>query len=87
MELMETAVANLNGVQVGVANITTRPYVLADGTARSGLTAQLFTIGKEDQEPLLVGEGSVVVFGDATWRVTTVSKLPGQRGTVLLDPA
>lgn len=69
IELRETTVRTVGGVQVGVGNILVDDYQAADGSSRHGLTARLHP---EDGSRLVVGAGSVVALGDRRWEVVDV---------------
>lgn len=76
-------VAWLGGVRVGVANIWERSYKLEDGSARTGLTAQLMLDDGEDE---IVGEGSRIEIGRTRFRVIEVGKAEHERGYVRFRP-
>jgi hypothetical protein len=79
----EGLVAWLGGVRVGVANIWERPYELEEGSAATGLSAQLMP---DDGEDAVVGEGSHVEFGGTQFRVVEVVKHGDERGYVVFQP-
>ena len=78
VEIKETTVGNLGGVDIGVGNIWEREYTLPDGTSRSGPTAQLFI----EEERLIVGKGSVITVDKSRWEVVDVEMK--ELGTVKL---
>lgn len=78
VEIKETTVGSLDGVDVGVGNIWEREYTLPDGTSRSGPTAQLFI----ESERLIVGKGSAIAVGESRWEVVDVEMK--ELGTVKL---
>ncbi len=78
----EGLVAWLGGVRVGVANIWDRPYELGDGSAATGLSAQLMP---DDGADVVVGEGSHVEFGGTQFRVVEVVKHGDERGYVIFQ--
>lgn len=84
-EIMETTVGDLDGTGVGAANIGRDNYTLPDGTARVGLTAQLFIFTGEDKSnDVIVGQGSIITAGKSRWEVVSVDRERGKRGTVTL---
>ncbi|MCB9076073.1 MAG: hypothetical protein H6631_00610 [Anaerolineaceae bacterium] len=83
-EIKETTVGNLNGERVGVGNIWEDSYTLADGTSRTGLTAQLFIMS--DDKDIIVGQDSVITVGETDWLVVAIEKPVDKLGKVILKP-
>ena len=82
MLLKESAQTNLNGEDVGCANLGVRDYETAEGVEREGLTARLALAG---ENWVVVGEGSVFHAGGKQWRVLAV-KEGDPWGTVEVAP-
>ncbi|GEM_PF-2738849 len=77
----ETTVGDLDGVRVGMGNMTRGAYTKADGSAANGLICSLAIDGAVG---VFVGEGSEVAVRGATWVVTALEKSPGEPGSVTL---
>ena len=78
----ETAVGNLNGVDVPMANVTNNyTFKLPDGSEGKG-KACLLILPEAD---VWVGVGSEVQVGGATWRVTKIDSPEGETGSVTLE--
>ena len=81
--IVETAVALVGNQRVGAANIWSSEYTLPDGTAATGMTAQLFVLGEDART--IVGAGSVLAIGGDRWEVAAVEKPDERRhGRVVL---
>jgi hypothetical protein len=84
IELTETTMERVGGVEVGVGNILVDDYERADGSTVHGLTARLHP---EDGPRLVVGPGSVVQLGGERFEVVdVVSGGEDGLGTVTLEP-
>jgi hypothetical protein len=81
-KIEETAVGNLNGVDVPMANVTNNyKFMLPDGTEGRG-KACLLILPDND---VWVGIGSEVSVGGATWRVTHIDSPKDETGSVTLQ--
>ena len=83
IEIIEdTAVGNLGGVDVPMANVTNSyTYKLPDGTEGKG-KACLLILPEAD---VWVGVGSEVNVGGATWRVIKIDSPDDETGSVTLE--
>ena len=79
MIIRESTQGSLGDAEVGVSNIWEREYTLPDGTTVSGMTARL-SLGEGQR--LVVGKGSVVKVGGATFEVVNVQNPEEGLGSV-----
>ena len=77
----ETTVGDLDGVRVGMGNMTQGAYTRADGSAAQGLVCSLAVDGAVG---VFVGLGSAVQVRGVAWEVVAIEKTPGQPGSVTL---
>jgi hypothetical protein len=75
------AVAMLDGVSVGVANLWEREYRLADGGARTGPSVMLFL---DDGRDFPAGPGTGFAIDGNDWLVADLREGPG-RGAVTFE--
>ena len=70
VEITETTVEYLGDVRVGAGSIYEQEYELPDGTRRSGIAGWL--IPEDNEQGIVVGEGSHVTIGGKRWEVISV---------------
>ena len=81
-KIEETAVGNLGGIDVPMANVTNNyTFRLPDGSEGRG-KACLLILPDSD---VWVGVGSEVIVGDATWRVIQIDSPDDETGSVTLE--
>lgn len=77
----ETTVGEIDGVRVGMGNMTRGTYDAPDGP-REGVICALALPG---QVGVFVGLDSVIEIGGRPWTVVAISKPAGERGEVTLE--
>jgi hypothetical protein len=84
--IVETTVAEINGIRVGAANIWDDDYTTDDGQNLHGPTAHLAVMGDtpDTDFSLKAYVGKVITFGDELWRVTEIHEPPNTRGSITL---
>ncbi len=84
--IAETAVGEIDGIRVGVANVWSEDYDLDDGTPQHGPRATLAVMGTtpETDFDVRVHPGTVVRIGSVNVEVTSIYEPEGAPGSVTL---